>query len=182
MPLTRSFRETVQARARRDVKFRQALLAEAMQVLLDGNLEEGRSALRSCIKATIGFEKLGTALGRSSKSSMRMFGPSGKRAESLDADEFVAAVRSNTSKKHKLTASQISELKREHAKTIEPLRKTRLEIFLLEKNLSDLVNAAYGLSPDEVNLMWSTAPPRMPFTPAGLTSEELAAESDDEEN
>jgi hypothetical protein len=70
MPLTRSFRETVQARARRDVKFRQALLGEAMQALLDGNLEEGRSALRSCINATIGFEKLGAALGRSPKSLM----------------------------------------------------------------------------------------------------------------
>jgi DNA-binding phage protein len=84
MPLTRSFRETVQARARRDIKFRQALLGEAMQALLDGNLEEGRSALRSCINATIGFEKLGTALGRSPKSLMRMFGPSGNpAAESL---------------------------------------------------------------------------------------------------
>src|SRR5258708_25546592 len=77
MPLTRSFRETVQARARRDVKFRQALLGEAMQALLDGNLEEGRSALRSCINATVGFEKLSTALGRSPKSLMPMFGPSG---------------------------------------------------------------------------------------------------------
>ena len=56
MPLTRSFRETVQARAHRDVKFRQALLGEAMQALLDGNLDEGRAALRSCINATIGFE------------------------------------------------------------------------------------------------------------------------------
>ena len=52
MPLTRSFRETVQARARRDSKFRQALLKEAMQELLDGNLEEGRSALRSYMNAT----------------------------------------------------------------------------------------------------------------------------------
>ena len=77
MPLTRSFRETLQARARRDVKFRQALLGEAIQALLDGNLEEGRAALRSCINATIGFEKLGTTLGRSPKSLMRMFGPSG---------------------------------------------------------------------------------------------------------
>ena len=84
MPLTKSFRETVQARARRDVKFRQALLAEAMQTLLDGNWEEGRAALRSCINATIGFEKLGTALGRSPKSLMRMFGPSGNpTAENL---------------------------------------------------------------------------------------------------
>src|ERR1700686_3162817 len=84
MPLTRSFRETVRARARRDVKFRQALLAEAMQALLDGNLDEGRAALRSCINATIGFEKLGLALGRSPKSLMRMFGPSGNpTAENL---------------------------------------------------------------------------------------------------
>jgi DNA-binding phage protein len=84
MPLTRSFRETVRARAHRDLKFRRALLSEAMQVLLDGNLEEGRAALRSCINATIGFEKLGEALGRSSKSLMRMFGPSGNpTAENL---------------------------------------------------------------------------------------------------
>src|SRR6266478_6998472 len=84
MALTRSFRETVQARARRDVKFRQALLTEAMQALLDGDLEEGRAALRSCINATVGFEKLGTVLGRSPKSLMRMFGPSGNpKAENL---------------------------------------------------------------------------------------------------
>lgn len=77
MPLTKSFRETVQARARRDVRFRKALLGEAMQALLDGNLEEGRAALRSCVNATIGFDKLGAELGRSPKSLMRMFGPSG---------------------------------------------------------------------------------------------------------
>lgn len=80
MPLTRSFRETVQARGRRHVKFRQALLAEAMQALLDGNLQEGRTALRSYINATIGFEKLGAALGRSPKILMRIFGPSGNPA------------------------------------------------------------------------------------------------------
>jgi DNA-binding phage protein len=76
MSLTRSFRETAQARARRDVG-RQALLAEAGQALLDGNLEEGLAALRSCIKATIGFEKLGKELGRSPESVKRMFGPRG---------------------------------------------------------------------------------------------------------
>ena len=84
MPLTKSFRETVQARARRDIKFRKALLGEAMQELLDGRLEDGRAAWRSCINATIGFEKLGAALGRSLKSLMRMFGPSGNpTAENL---------------------------------------------------------------------------------------------------
>jgi len=32
----------------------------------------------------------------------------------------------------------------------------------LENRPSDLVNAAYGLTPEEVDLLWSTAPPRMP--------------------
>ena len=33
--------------------------------------------------------------------------------------------------------------------------------------LGDLVNEAYGLTPDEVELMWKTAPPRMPFDREG---------------
>ncbi|WP_298259474.1 transcriptional regulator [Bradyrhizobium sp.] len=84
MPLTKSFRETVRARARRDAKFRRALLGEAIQALLDSNLEDGRAALRSCINATVGFEKLGATLGQSPKSLMRMFGPTGNpTAENL---------------------------------------------------------------------------------------------------
>jgi hypothetical protein len=38
----------------------------------------------------------------------------------------------------------------------------------LERRVSDLVNAAYGLTPEEVDLMWRTAPPRMPFGPPVL--------------
>jgi hypothetical protein len=94
MPLTQNFRETVQARARRDVRFRQALLDEATQALLDGNLEETRSALLSCINATIGFEKLGAALDRSPKSLMRMFGSSGNpTVENLHA--VIGVLQSN---------------------------------------------------------------------------------------
>jgi hypothetical protein len=33
----------------------------------------------------------------------------------------------------------------------------------LERRLSDLVNAAYGLTADEIKLMWDTAPPHMPL-------------------
>jgi hypothetical protein len=84
MALTKNFRDTVQARASRDIKFRQAILSEAMQLLLDGHLDDGRSALRSCINATVGFERLGAVLGRSPKSLMRMFGPGGNpTAENL---------------------------------------------------------------------------------------------------
>jgi len=33
----------------------------------------------------------------------------------------------------------------------------------LEREISDLVNAAYGLTPAEIALLWQTAPPRMPI-------------------
>jgi hypothetical protein len=49
------------------------LLVEATQTLLD----EGHAALRSCINATTGFEKFGSAPGPVAKSLMRIFGPSG---------------------------------------------------------------------------------------------------------
>ena len=77
MALTRSFRDTVQARATRDPAFRQALFQEAAQVLLDGDLAGGRSALRDYINATIGFDTLAEVTNTPAKSLMRMFGPRG---------------------------------------------------------------------------------------------------------
>ena len=77
MALTRDFKETVQARARRDPAFRQALLQEALETMLAGDLETGKAVLRDYINATIGFEELGRATGTPPKSLMRMFGPRG---------------------------------------------------------------------------------------------------------
>ena len=39
----------------------------------------------------------------------------------------------------------------------------------LERRISDLVNAAYGLTPEEVKLTWQTAPPRMPVGATAFT-------------
>jgi DNA-binding phage protein len=84
MPLTSDFRQTVQARAARDPAFRKALFQEAVQTLLQGDIDAGRSAMRDYINATLGFEKLSKALGRPRKSVMRMFGPGGNpTAENL---------------------------------------------------------------------------------------------------
>lgn len=77
MVLTRSFKETVQARALRDTAFRQALFQEAVQVLLEGDIASGRSVLRDYINATIGFDALAEATQTPAKSLMRMFGPKG---------------------------------------------------------------------------------------------------------
>ena len=43
------------------------------------------------------------------------------------------------------------------------------EMLKLERTLSDLVNQAYGLTPAEIELMWQTAPPRMPMPPPATT-------------
>ncbi len=77
MALTRSFRDTVQARAISDASFRQALFQEAVQLLLEGEISTGRSILRDYINATIGFESLAEATQTPPKSLMRMFGPKG---------------------------------------------------------------------------------------------------------
>jgi DNA-binding phage protein len=84
MALTRDFKETVEARAERDVAFREALLTEAVELLIAGDLEVGKALLRDYINATVGFEKLAKATGTPSKSLMRMLGPKGNpRASNL---------------------------------------------------------------------------------------------------
>ena len=84
MALTREFRETVKARAARDPAFREALLTEAAEQLLAGDLETGKAVLRDYINATVGFEKLARETGTPAKSLMRMLGPKGNpRATNL---------------------------------------------------------------------------------------------------
>jgi hypothetical protein len=59
-------------------------------------------------------------------------------------------------------------LRDEYTRTVEPARTLATETLNLERTLSDLVNQAYGLTPAEIELMWQTAPPRMPIPPALL--------------
>ena len=77
MPLTRAFKDTVASRIERDPAYRQALLAEAAQAMLGGDVETGKALLRDYVHGTIGFQALGSATGASPKSLMRMLGPRG---------------------------------------------------------------------------------------------------------
>ena len=77
MALTREFKETVQARARTDPAFREALLREAVDALLAGEVDLGKAVLRDYINATVGFQELGVCANKPAKSLMRMFGPAG---------------------------------------------------------------------------------------------------------
>ncbi|MBD2294914.1 hypothetical protein H6G06_15850 [Anabaena sphaerica FACHB-251] len=50
--------------------------------------------------------------------------------------------------------------RRDYVPEIQSLKNEALK---LEQRLSDLVNQAYQLTPEEIDLMWRTAPPRMPI-------------------
>ncbi len=69
MALTIDFKETIQARVESDAEYRTTLLS--------GETKVGKSLLRDCINATIGFQELGGLTEKSPKSFMRMFGPNG---------------------------------------------------------------------------------------------------------
>ena len=77
MPLARDFKETIVARVQRDARFRRSLLKEAIDALLSGDVDTGKTMLRDSINATQGFEELAAAIHKSPKSLMRMLGPRG---------------------------------------------------------------------------------------------------------
>ncbi len=77
----------------------------------------------------------------------------------------MAEVKGILGKKHPVTAAGIHALRAEYTRRIEPARALAAETLKLERTLSDLVNQAYALTPAEIDLMWKTAPPRMPIPP-----------------
>jgi DNA-binding phage protein len=77
MVLTRSFKDHIKAKIESDPEFRQALFQEAVQTLIEGDVDTARTVLRDFINATVGFAALAKATGIPPKSLMRMFGPSG---------------------------------------------------------------------------------------------------------
>jgi DNA-binding phage protein len=95
MALTRDFREAVAARAARDPAFKNALLTEALQAFLEGEVAPGLILLRDCINATVGFGALSKETLIPEKSLMRMVGPRGNpTASNLFA--MVAALQQKT--------------------------------------------------------------------------------------
>ena len=56
MALTHDVKETVRARAQREQAFRRALLREAVESILNGDLESGKAVLRDYVNATVGFQ------------------------------------------------------------------------------------------------------------------------------
>ncbi len=88
----------------------------------------------------------------------------------LDSDAFIAEVKKLRGKKKPLSLAALRGLRDEHGRTIVPAQILGREALRLEQQISDLVNAAYGLTPEEVTIMWQTAPLRMPIPARGSSS------------
>lgn len=77
MPITRDFRAAVWTRAQKDSRYRAAMLTEAINEFLTGDLGAGKAMLRDYVNATITFEGLAKETGKPSKSLQRMLGARG---------------------------------------------------------------------------------------------------------
>ncbi len=116
-------------------------------------VQEGLGAMLDWLKIEFSIEKPSQKL---------------QNVAALDADALTAEVQKARGKKQPLTVAQTKALKDEHARSIRPLQALAAEARRLERRVADLVNAAYGLTAEEVALMWRTAPPRMPGEPPGV--------------
>ena len=89
MTLTRVFKKTIAARARRDPRFREALFTEAINAYLAGDTADGKAILRDLVNATVGFEGLAAEIHKPSKSLHRMLASRGNPS----TDNFFTIVR-----------------------------------------------------------------------------------------
>jgi hypothetical protein len=85
----------------------------------------------------------------------------------LSFEDFTQALR-KARKTRPFNAARLAAVQESYHELVWPGRGMLQELARLEHELSDLVNRAYGLTDEEVALMWRTAPPRMPIpTPSG---------------
>lgn len=77
MALTRDFKETVMAPARRVPELRSALLTESTDAFLGVDIDTGKALLRDYLNATAALPAIAGELNLNEKSLRRMLGPAG---------------------------------------------------------------------------------------------------------
>ncbi len=81
----------------------------------------------------------------------------------LDDDTFVEEVRRRRPRAAgRLSPAALRDLRDTFIRSAPQLRALSAEAQQHERRIAALVNVAYGLTPDDVDLLWRTAPPRMP--------------------
>ncbi len=84
---------------------------------------------------------------------------------SLTSPEFVQELKKRRPKAAAgLSPAALKEIQQVYDDYAPAIQTRNAEATRLEHQLSDLVNQAYGLTPEEIDLMWKTAPPRMPIS------------------
>ena len=83
---------------------------------------------------------------------------------SLDATAFVQEVTKRRPNGAGLRPPALKEIRQVYSDYAPAIQSRRAQAFQLEQRLSNLVNQAYQLTPEEIDLMWKTAPPRMPIS------------------
>jgi hypothetical protein len=92
------------------------------------------------------------------KPSMRLQSPL-----ALDAEGLIAEVKKLRGKKRSMSLAGLRSLREEHDRTIAPAQAIAREGRIVEQRVATLIDEAYGLTAEEVRLIWETAPPRMPL-------------------
>jgi len=83
----------------------------------------------------------------------------------LTQEEFIAEIKKRKSKSEQsLNVTALRAVKDVYNEYTPIINARQIEAKKLEQRLSDLVNQAYQLTPEEIDLMWRTAPPRMPIS------------------
>ena len=77
MASIKNFKEPIQKQEKKESGYRTAMLTEAVESFLSGDIDMGKAVLREYITATIGFKTLSKQIGKPSKSLYRMIGPAG---------------------------------------------------------------------------------------------------------
>jgi DNA-binding Xre family transcriptional regulator len=70
----------------------------------------------------------------------------------LDTDRLAAEVKKARGRSKPLSVAELKRFKAEHAVSVVPLQTLEGETHTLEVRVSDLVNAAYGLTAEEMML------------------------------
>ena len=128
MTLTRDFHETVVARAKRDPAFKPALLMEALQAFLDGEVAPGLIMLRDCINATVGFSALAKQTQIPEKSLMRMVGPRGNPTASNLFAIMAALQQANDTRAPRAKARRLARLEPASKRKVEPGTEEKREV------------------------------------------------------
>lgn len=69
MALTHSFKDTVKDLMARDAGFRECLLKESIECILNGDIETGKIMLRDYFNITVDSEELGSLVDKALKST-----------------------------------------------------------------------------------------------------------------